>query len=435
MPTETILTRRDLISRGALTAGTAGALASLPAGAAAALLQAAGESAAPTRPDPVTVGVVGTGNQGQTDLRALLKVPGVRVAAVCDIYPPNLQAGLKLAGEGAQGYAEYRKMLERKDLDAVVIATPLYLHAPMALDALDAGKHVLVEKMMAYSVDEGKRMIRAVERTGRFIQVGHQRRYSPLYHHAVEQARKGTIGRLTYVRAQWHRNGSWRRALPNNDKSLESLFNWRLYWKYSQGLMAELGSHQIDVVNWFTGSYPTTVTGIGGIDYWRDGREVWDSVSVVFSYANGVKFQYSSICANAYEDYYERLLGDEGTLVLSGEKRGEFYQEARAKELDWMKFAGKEKGAGGRTAVVLDPSATTKTDKRGRGEGVQLAAAPGVGDDYYLEMADFIDCVRTGRKPYADVYVGMRTAVAAIKANEAMRRGTTLKLDESLYAA
>ncbi|PYV13322.1 MAG: hypothetical protein DMG07_14850, partial [Acidobacteria bacterium] len=148
---------------------------------------------------------------------------GIVVVAVCDIYPPNLKKGLEIArakhDPGAESYTDYRRLLDRKDIEAVIVAVPLWAHAQIAVDALAAGKHVLCEKTMAYTVEDCKKMIAASRGAKRNLQIGHQRAYSPLYHEAYQLIKNGTIGDIYHVRALWHRNGDWRRkpADPNFD--------------------------------------------------------------------------------------------------------------------------------------------------------------------------------------------------------------------------
>ncbi|MCS6950480.1 MAG: Gfo/Idh/MocA family oxidoreductase [Armatimonadota bacterium] len=381
---------------------------------------------------PVRIGFIGTGTQGQTLLQRLVRVPGVRVVAVCDIYPPHLSRGIQMAGAQATSYRDYRRLLERKDVDAVIIATPLYLHAQMAIDALQAGKHVFCEKMMAYSIEEARRMVQVSRETGKHLQIGHQRRYNPIYAHAREMVtEQDVIGKMVHVRAWWHRNSSWKR--PVRDKQYEELLNWRLYSKYSQGLMAELASHQIDVVNWFTGKLPVSVMGMGGIDYWKDGREVWDNVEVIYEYPDGVKVVYTSILSNQYDGYAEQFMGDKGTLLLTNEKDGYLFREPTAEELGWD-AKNKTVGKGGVTGIVLD---VTATKRRGTGAvigGQKMAAGYERKDAYELELESFVhDVVRNGQKPLCDAEVGFQATVTILMANKAIAEGTKVTFTPEMF--
>src|SRR5271157_4342180 len=201
MEKEQDVTRREFLK----TAATVAAASSLAGLGAPAILTA--QSAG----NPVRYGIIGTGTEGCTLLKFLATNPEGRCIASCDIYPPNLKKGVETIGSNPETYVEYRKMLERKDMDAVVIATPLNLHAQMVVDALNAGKHVFVEKTMYFKEDEG------------------------------DMIRKAVLGKIMFVRAQWHRNNNWRRPVP--EPTLERLINWRMYKEYSGGLLAELASH------------------------------------------------------------------------------------------------------------------------------------------------------------------------------------------------
>jgi predicted dehydrogenase len=140
--------------------------------------------------------------------------------------------------------------------------------------------------------------------------------------------RAGAVGKVMFVRAQWHRNSDWRRPVP--EPKYESLINWRMYREYSGGLMAELASHQIDVANWAIGAEPISVVGTGGIDYWKDGRETCDNAQTIFEYPGGQKLVWSSILCNAHYDFNEQIMGDRGTIEITLGK-GLFYTEHVAK--------------------------------------------------------------------------------------------------------
>jgi predicted dehydrogenase len=431
MSDEKNVSRRDLLTAALavgmpVTVARAMHAAQDPAGAAKAAADAAKNA------PPVKLAWIGTGVQGQNDMKQLVRLPGVQFVAVADIYEPNLKKGVEIGGPGCQGYADYRKMLERKDIQGVGIATPLYLHSRMTIDALNAGKAVYCEKMMAYTVDEAKEMVRTAERTGRILQVGHQRRYSPDYHHALDLVKKGYFGKITHVRAQWNRNGSWRRAVP--EPKYERLLNWRLYKEYSGGLMAELGSHQIDVTNWFTNQHPTAVVGIGGIDFYKDGREVFDNVQVIFEYPDGLKLTYQSIQTNAFDDFAEQIMGTKGTLIVS-EAAGKsmMFKEQSAEDFEFAKLSQSKTKIGNREAILLDAGATTKQDKRERTAGSALANSGVSKNNWALALEDWVDCIRTNRKPFCDGRIGLADTACVLAANKAMETGTKVLLTEDMF--
>ena len=298
--------RREFLKRLAVIASSSALLADLPWWTP---LRAAPVGDSPA--DRVRLGLVGVGTRGNLHLDNLLRTPGVEIAALCDDYQPHLEAGLAKV-KGAKGFADYRQMLDMPGLDGVLIATPLHLHAPMCLDAFSAGKHVFCEKSLAYTIEECQAIADAHRSSGKVFQIGHQRLFSPVFLRALEYVQDGTIGQITQIRACWHRNGDWRR--PVSDPSLERRFNWRLYRAYSCGLMTELASHHVQVANWFLGAHPVSCAGYGSINYWKDGREVYDNVNLVFRYANGTHLVYDSLISNRYYGCEIQFQGPNGTI-------------------------------------------------------------------------------------------------------------------------
>lgn len=414
---------QNLISRRDFLKGSAATVTAASVG----LLGTAVAQESDVKPDRVVCAFIGTGSQGSMLLGKAMRVPGVRMAGICDIYPPHLKRGLDIA-RTARGYEDYRWMLERKDVEAVFIATPLYLHAQMANDAMQAGKHVFCEKMMAYSVDQAKSMARTSRSTGKILQIGHQRRHNQLYNHAYKLIQEGVLGQITHVRAVWNRNGSWRRAVP--EPKYERLLNWRLYSEYSQGLMAELASHQLHVANWFLDALPISVMGMGGVDYWKDGRDVYDNVNVLFEYPEAVKVYYQSLTTNQFDGYYEQFMGDKGTLVISTDY-ARLYQEPRVEDIAWASMAHREK-IGGKDAIILDADVTTKL-RQESSEGEHIETEGARKDDYLNEIESFIQSVREGTPCICDAEEGLRSAVTCIVANEAMAKQKKLTYKADMF--
>ena len=272
----------------------------------------------------VKVGIIGVGSRGSLLLHYLNELSNeinIEVAAVCDNYEPHYQRAIKNTGGKAKAFYDYRKLIEMPDIDAVVIAVPLHEHAHITIDSLNAGKHVFCEKAMARHPEDVKRMADTFYSTGKVLQIGHQRMFDPRYLKAVELINAGEIGQITQIRAFWHRNNDWRRPLPEGRPDLERKINWRLYREYSCGLMTELASHQIQVANWFKGKTPVSVMGKGSINYWKDGREVYDNVALIYSYDDGTQFIYDSMTSNRHYGLEEQIMGDEGTLEMEVNRR------------------------------------------------------------------------------------------------------------------
>ena len=199
--------------------------------------------------DQINIGVIGTGDRGGGLIKVIKdRFPQFNVIAACDLIPERLERAVGNGAKKCKSYVNYKALLEDKKVDAVIIASPLSEHHQMAIDALDAGKHVYCEKTMTFHVNETFDLIDRVEDSGKIFQVGHQYRSTPLYFQVADMIRNGYIGDVTNVYIQWNRNGDWRRPVP--DPKLERLINWRMYRDFSGGLTAELHSHQIDFVNY-----------------------------------------------------------------------------------------------------------------------------------------------------------------------------------------
>lgn len=270
----------------------------------------------------VRLAVVGMGSRGKYLLGNMLKSPSCVVVAVCDDYAPHLEEAVKKTDGKAKGFADLRAMIDWGAFDALVIATPLYLHASMTLAGFAAGKHVFCEKAMARTVADTREMIVQAQKSGRVLQIGHQRVFEPRYIEIAQQVHEGRLGTVTQIRAYWHRNGDWRRK--GHPPEEERRFNWRLIREYSGGLSTELGSHQIQLANWLFQAKPERVSGSGDICYWKDGREVHDHVALVFDYPEGRKLIWDSLSNNRYYGCEEQIMGSKGTIEA---ELSDFYSE------------------------------------------------------------------------------------------------------------
>ncbi|GAO28883.1 myo-inositol 2-dehydrogenase 1 [Geofilum rubicundum JCM 15548] len=188
------------------------------------------------------IGVVGPGSRGAHLIRQINSVSeteNMEVVAICDIYEPSIKNALSLV-PNAKVFRDYRSLLEMKDLDAIVVATPLHEHARVTVDALNNGIHVFCEKAMALTMDDTYAMAEAHYRTGNILHIGHQRLFDPKFLKGMNRIHNGDLGMVTQIRAYWHRNNNWRRPVPADRPELERFINWRLYREYSLGLMTEL---------------------------------------------------------------------------------------------------------------------------------------------------------------------------------------------------
>jgi predicted dehydrogenase len=397
--------------------------------------------------EPVRLAVVGTGARGSDLIRKLTTIEGVQLVAVCDDYEPHMKKAAEFAGPGAKLFSDHRRMLEEATPRVVVVATPLYTHYAVCADALDAGCDVFCEKTMTYSVDEARKLAAKVEEQKAVFQVGLQRRANPIYQQAKAMIEAGLIGRISAIRAQWHRNNNWRRPVPvgRSDakwKELERRLNWRLYRPYSGGLMTELGSHQLDVANWMLDALPLRATGVGGVDYWRDGREVHDNVFCTYEYrvtptqkdANAgdepytVRVTYSSICNNAFEGASELIMGTKGTLFLT-ERKGLLYRERGVDDVGWARPDQADANASIVTAGKTLGLSNDPWAHRSKPVEIDNAA----GDENREQLVSFLDHVRTrDTRTICDVSAGLRNTATSLIGIEATETGKVVDFPADL---
>ncbi len=409
--------------------------------------QAAREDEAPLPTDvpEVNVALLGSGAQGQVLLDSMLRIPGLRFRAVCDIWEEYNQKRavriLKKYKFDVNGYVDHREMLDKeKDLDAVVISTPDFWHAPHTIDCLEAGKHVYCEKEMSNTLEGARSMVEAARKTGKLLQIGHQRRSHPRYIHAHEKLLQEArlLGRVVTVNGQWNRAVSpdlgWpeRYAIPDDRlkqfgfKSMAQFRNWRWYKGLGGGPIVDLGSHQIDIYNWFLGANPSHVIASGGLDYHDPATHEWyDTVMAVYEFetaAGPARAYYQTQTTNGSQGYFENFMGDQGTLVISESEAnnpGSVYRDPNAPAWDeWVQkgyisapmlqeVAGKDEGA------VLDVRESVSPDQH---------IIPVVLRDPYHQphLQNFFDTIRGTATLNCPPEIGYETAVTVLKVNEAI---------------
>ena len=321
-------------------------------------------------------------------------------------------------------FTDYRAMLDAGKLDAVVIATPLDLHAPHTYQALDAGLHVWCEKAMARTIADCGTMIQRARDKKKLLQIGHQRLFNPTYLNALKRAKAGEIGTITQIRASWHRNRSWRREVPPGGDDRER--NWRLYKARSAGLMTELATHQLQVVNWFMDGVPTRVMGSGSIVFWKDGREVYDSVALVYDYSDGRKAIYSSLLNNARYGCEEQIQGSKGTIEP---ELGRIYQEVAPAAVPALARMRSDVQAGRKRTVPIGGATwfpelpvTTPGESLGWGEY----------DETMLQFEGFGEAVRSGNEVPGLLQQAYYASVASLLGEQAMIENKALAWPTSL---
>jgi predicted dehydrogenase len=362
---------------------------------------------------PIRGAIIGSGGRGRY-LTAQFKEIGVEMAAVCDVYEPNLQAGLKVASSGAKPYDNYKRMLEDTSIDVVVVATPDHWHAQMAIDAVEAGKDVYVEKPMAHTIAEGFRMIEAVRRTKRVVQVGTQRRSFDLFQEAKQIMDSGQVGEVRLVNSWWLNKtppvlasrplqgklnwAQWLGPAPKRDLDPLRFFNWYWFWDYSGGLMIGQAAHVVDAIHWLMNSdYPTAVVCAGKLA--MDGAEVPETTCMAIEYP-----AYLAVFTLGYKAMRYALVNDQLKQFHGSKARFDVGREGYALFPEDPK------------AIDLKPS----IEKRQPGSFEPATRA---------HIRNFLDCVRSRRDPNATVQMGQSTNIVLSMAMEALRIGRRVRFN------
>jgi predicted dehydrogenase len=390
-------------------------------------------------PNPLRIGYIGLGGQG----RVLLEQTDPRygeVVALCDVNPLQLQKAdeslVKTKRPPVKHYADWKEMIEKERLEGVVIASPLFTHTDMAVDCMEAGLHVLCEKMMGIDEASCRRMAEVARRTGRVLEIGHQRYYNPVYQASYAGIVKaGLLGDVYHARLVWHRNASWRRTaeLPSPDWSpaqwgyptFDHLINWRLYKQFSRGHMAELASHQVAIAHWFFDACAVAAIGSGGVFRFKDGREVPDHTYVTLEYPDGRDAVFTSIESNSFDNYYEAYYGTKGTLILKGEIEAYLFEEGAPE--------GAVRETGVTVASMAGPAGSASEsrarDAAGSGKGVG-ASAGGVDRllSYRLQVSGFCSAVRTGAELKCGPERALSSALACIAGFDAIQTKTRVQI-------
>ena len=395
------LTRREFLNKSLRTAGTVGMGAALPYLVPARALGAGG--AAPS--EKITLGFIGVGGMGSGHLGGFINHPRVKVLAVCDVYEPHRSRAQARVGEGCAAYNDYRELLDRDDIDAVLIATPDHWHALTSIHACQAGKDIYCEKPLSLTIEDGRAMVEAVRRYGRVFQTGSQQRSEENFRFACELVRSGRIGKLHTVRVgigggptsgwepdtdpppgldwnMWLGPAPW---APYNP--LRCIYNFRWFWEYSGGKMTDWGAHHNDIAQWGMGTEGTGPIHITPAQYTLPADGLYDTATtfeIVYKYANGVTLITSS------DGHGIRFEGPDGWVHVD---RG--FLETFPKEL--------------------------MQEELGPGD-VHLYRSPG-------HHEDWLNCIQTRQRPICDVEIGYKSIVVCHLGNIAIRTGRALRWD------
>lgn len=344
--------------------------------------------------DKVQLGLIGCGGRGQYVMSVFQKDSRVNVAAVCDIYGDRTDKALTKA-PGAKGFNDHRKLLETRELDAVLIATPDHWHAHTAIDALNAGKDVYVEKPLTLKIEEGPRIVKAARVNNRICQVGMQQRSGPHYIQARDEyIQKGRLGKITLARTWWHGNGAhlqkapaalaekpsnldWARFLGPvkwRDWDPQQFWNFRAFLDFGGGQVTDLFTHWIDVVHMFMlQDNPTSASAAGGVYAYKDGRTAPDTINVLLQYPKDWTATFEATLAPGITGAAVEMCGTEGKLFIT------------------------------RSLFTFTPA----------GKNAQPITVKSERDQTIDHVENFLDCMRTRKLPNGDVYIGHRSAQAS----------------------
>ncbi len=350
--------------------------------------------------DAIQLGVIGAGDRGRFDMNLFLVNPGVRVTGICDVWADQIERARQRATE-AKGFSDHRQLLEMKDLDAVLIATPDHWHAACTIDSLNAGKDVYVEKPLTRTIEEGPMIVKAARVNQRVCQVGMQQRSTRHYITAKQDyLDKQKLGKITLARTWWHGNTYHLRRAPESllqkpanldwarflgpltwrDWDPQQYYNWRAYLDFGGGQVTDLFTHWIDVVHMFTGNeIPKSASAAGGVYAYKDGRTAPDTINVLLEYPGDYTATFEATLAPGITGEAVEMCGTEGRLLI-----------------DRQHFEFRTKGRGVQPAIV-----NAERNPSG-GDGMTRS-----------HIQDFLECMRTRKRPNGDVLIGHRSAQAS----------------------
>ncbi|MFO7936037.1 MAG: Gfo/Idh/MocA family oxidoreductase [Kiritimatiellia bacterium] len=403
--------------------------------------------------DDVNVAVVGYGAEGEILTDAAIKIPGVRFKAVCDIwdYRWKMAKGrLRSLGHDVNVYEDYREMLakEDKNIECVIVATPDWMHAEIACACMEAGKDVYCEKEMSNRLEKAKQMVLTQRKTGKLLQIGHQRRSNPRYVHAIENVirKHRVLGRVTHAYGQWNRSVapflSVRDRLKISTETLqkygyenmEQFLNWRWFAKYGGGPMVDLGSHQIDLFFWAWDCVPVSVTAVGGKDYYN--REMYDNVMVIYEFktkeGNINRAYYQVLTTSSRGGFYEQFMGEDASLTISEiAERGNAVQkeirEGGPTTEEWNAFIDKGLIREVRSPVKAAVTSNVALDVRVTAEATgNPLPVDFLKPAHMPHLENFFDAVRKNIPLSCPADLAYESAVAVLAANQSVAERKTI---------
>jgi predicted dehydrogenase len=396
--------------------------------------------------DQVNLALIGAGGMGQADTETALQIPGVKLVAACDLYDGRLEAAKKKWGADLFTTRNYQEVLDRKDVDAVIVATPDHWHKDISVEALNKGKGVYVEKPMVHSIEEGKALIEAQAKSKKTLEVGSQGLSSLGNEKAKELYEAGAIGKLNYAEGFWARNspfGAWQYDIPGDasEKTVDwkrflnkyparafdpiRFFRWRCYKDYGTGVSGDLFVHLFSSLHFIISSNgPDKIQATGGLRYWKDGREVPDVLLGMFDYPESPKhpaFNLSlrvNFVDGTAGSTYLRMVGSEGSMTVTWDDVTLSKNTVHAPADDpLMKTKANEGGFVYQRKKILPPAETVYKVEEG-----YLGA-------HYDHFTNFFAGVRTGKAVVEDSTFGFRAAAPALLCNNSYFDNKIIKWD------
>lgn len=398
--------------------------------------------------DRITVGILGSGARAQQLMTAAMTLPQAEIVALVDAYSGRAQRARERTGGRARIYQDYREILENKDVDTVFIGTPDHWHKTMAVEALQAGKDIYIEKPMTFSVEEGLEIIETAKKTDRIVQVGSQGMSSATQQKAREIFQAGRLGQLTMIRASYNRNtasGAWIYPIPPDASektvnweqflgpapkrpfSLERFFRWRCYWDYSGGIATDLFVHLVTSIHHVTGAkMPASATATGELYRWKESRDVPDTINAILVYPEGFTVNLSSTFNNqsSSESGFE-ILGTEASMAFRGRRLvftpENVYEDNRWVVESWpseleQAYYSDPKVKAEETPPTWNPGMLVNSEtyeERGR-------------DATEIHLAHFFEAVKARQPSVQDALMGHRAAACAHMINLSLQKKRTI---------
>jgi predicted dehydrogenase len=357
--------------------------------------------------------VIGTGGRARGLMTLLNKLPGNEMVAVCDVYEPRLLQAAEIAGANAGTFTDYRRILDDRQIDAVVIGTPDHWHKSIALDAVAAGKDVYVEKPVSHDIGEGAEMVKAIEASKQIVQTGTQQRSWDHWVLGKQIVDSGRLGQITFVQTYWYQHATagnyravsldkldWKRWLgpaPDQPFRPERFYQWRHFWDFGGGCLTDLMTHWIDVVHWYMDVEAPLSAAAAGHNYNIKLWEAPDTVTATLEFPRNFMTAYLGTYVSKVDDGGLEFRGDKGTLKID-RARLAFYRDDAA----WA--------PGTHTP---EPEIFVRSS----------------GDGTLTHLANWLDCIRTRKTPNAHIRVGHQAARTAHLANAALRAGRKVRWD------